>query len=277
MSAGDDTPVDPLQFDTPATTAGPSISCANCGTAIADQYWSAGDAAVCATCRDAIAAAHTANPALVRRGGRFLRAFVFGVGGMLAGALIWYLVAKFAKLEIALIAILVGWMVGRAVFIGSGHRGGLRYQLLAVALTYTGYALAYAPFMFAEMGNGSTGRADSTAVHASAAATPQPDSLVLPASTAADSVTASAPTSTAAAATPVPKPLTFFGFLVALAALLGVTLSLPVLIIVNGGFPGSVLSILIYGFGLFQAWKLARAAGVTLTGPFRVGAGQASA
>ena len=48
-----------------------------------------------------------------------------------------------------LVALAVGWLVGTAVRAGSGARGGLRFQLLAFALTYAAVALAYVPAMFA--------------------------------------------------------------------------------------------------------------------------------
>ena len=57
-------------------------------------------------------------------------------------------------------------------------------------------------------------------------------------------------------------PLSPLQFVVGLGALLIGFLALPVVI----GF-GSPLSILIFGFGLFQAWKINRATPVEITGP----------
>ena len=44
-----------------------------------------------------------------------------------------------------LIAILVGWMVGRAVSVGSEHRGGWLYQVMAVGFTYMAISTSYIP------------------------------------------------------------------------------------------------------------------------------------
>jgi hypothetical protein len=46
-------------------------------------------------------------------------------------------------LELALVAILVGYLVGRAVRIGSNGLGGRRCQVLAVALTYLAITGSY--------------------------------------------------------------------------------------------------------------------------------------
>jgi hypothetical protein len=58
-------------------------------------------------------------------------------------------------MEIGLISILVGFMVGAGVRKGSRHRGGWHYQLLAVILTYSAIAASYSaatlPQIFAAM------------------------------------------------------------------------------------------------------------------------------
>jgi hypothetical protein len=51
-------------------------------------------------------------------------------------------------MQIGLIAILVGFMVGGAVRAGSDRRGGVGYQLLAVLLTYLCISLSYAAQFF---------------------------------------------------------------------------------------------------------------------------------
>ena len=55
------------------------------------------------------------------------------------------LIIHYAKVELALITILIGWMVGRAVKIGSEHRGGRGYQFLGALLTYVWCMMAYVP------------------------------------------------------------------------------------------------------------------------------------
>ena len=74
-----------------------------------------------------------------------MKASLFGIGAGLVGALIWFIIRRAAHLEIGLVAILVGFMVGKAVFKGSGNRGGLGYQILAVLITYCCIAVNYMP------------------------------------------------------------------------------------------------------------------------------------
>ena len=78
----------------------------------------------------------------------FITAGVFGLGAGVVGAGIYYAVIAIANLEIGIVAILIGYMVGYAVRKGAGGRGGRRFQVLAVALTYASVALAYTPLAF---------------------------------------------------------------------------------------------------------------------------------
>jgi DNA-directed RNA polymerase subunit RPC12/RpoP len=133
---------EPIDFSTAPPGAAVAPTCAGCKRTLADEYWTIGRAVVCASCRDRIIADEEA-----KKSHRFAQATLFGVGGMLAGALAWYLVEKVLNVESGFIAILLGYLVGRAIRRGSENRGGLQYQILAVALTYLGICLAYTPFL----------------------------------------------------------------------------------------------------------------------------------
>src|SRR5262249_47812004 len=84
---------------------------------------------------------------------RFIRATVFGTAAAVAGFGIYFGVMKLAKLEIGLISILVGLMVGAAVRSGSQNRGGWVYQLfagfLAASAIVASYTAMVAPQIFA--------------------------------------------------------------------------------------------------------------------------------
>ena len=87
------------------------------------------------------------------------------------------------------IAVVVGLFVGGAVRMGSGHRGGVPYQLLAMFLTYTSIVSTYIPeivkgFREAEAADAAPAPATAGNVAAAGAATGE---------------------SPAAAATPVPS------------------------------------------------------------------------
>ena len=80
-----------------------------------------------------------------RGAGPFVMALLFGLGAGIAGAIIYYAVIAITNFEIGIVAILIGYMVGYAVRKGAGGRGGRRFQVLAVALTYIAVGLAYTP------------------------------------------------------------------------------------------------------------------------------------
>jgi hypothetical protein len=260
----------PLDFSSPEGPA-TAPACASCKRPIADQYWSAGPAVLCQACKEALESGQVAAGGLVAGASRFSRALLFGLGGMLAGAAAWYGVAKLANIEAGIIAILLGFLVGKAVFVGSGHRGGRRYQVLAVILTYLGIGTAYAPFAVEGYLANEKAAADSAAaVHGADPAAPnRPVSELSPEelqqeSKRLDSLVAAQDSHRAAQSRRNPV---LAGVMLAGIALAGV-LTLPVLALV-GSF--SVLSVLFYVLAIVQAWRTTRSARIEIAGPFRVG------
>ena len=144
------TSTDDLQFEiaepTPSTTPTPSAvpprTCVVCHRPISSTYFSVAGKIICPICCEKIQAAPAGNPAT-----RFAKATIMGIGAGVVGALIWYAVLKISGYEIGLIAILVGFMVGKSIRKGSGGRGGVGYQLLAVAITYLSVAAASFPII----------------------------------------------------------------------------------------------------------------------------------
>lgn len=76
---------------------------------------------------------------------RTFKAMLFGCGAGLLGATGYGLIIHYAKVELALVTILIGWMVGRSVRAGSEGRGGRWYQFLGASLTYAWCMMAYVP------------------------------------------------------------------------------------------------------------------------------------
>jgi len=162
--SSDGTPANPdeqrdLQFDRVETTlpsgappASPGVTCVVCGKSVGAEYYTANGKPVCANCRAVVMSA-AATP---RSAGPFLLAALFGIGAAIAGAAIYYGVIAIAHLEIGIVAILIGYMVGWAVRKGAGGRGGRRFQVLAVILTYWSVGLAYSPLAFEQL-SGSIG------------------------------------------------------------------------------------------------------------------------
>lgn len=127
-----------LQFDRAEPTGGAGATqCAVCQRPIADQYYSANGKPVCASCREKI------STQLANKTGNLPGGILLGVGGAALGAAAYFGVAALTGAEIALVAIAVGWLVGRAVQLGSGGSGSRVQQVVAVVLTFLSLDAAY--------------------------------------------------------------------------------------------------------------------------------------
>lgn len=130
-----------LQFARAEVGPAAAVTCLQCQQPVGETYWEAVGKTVCERCKRQIEW-HLAEGAGFAG---FLKALVFGSIGGLLGAGLWYAVRALTEYEVGLIAILVGWLVGRGVNLGTGGRGGLGFQALAVLVTYTSIALQYVP------------------------------------------------------------------------------------------------------------------------------------
>ena len=80
-------------------------------------------------------AKQTSDPAMVR-------ALVYGLAGGLVGAAIWYAIVAVTKWELGLVAVVVGYLVGTGVVLGSGGKHGPRLQVLSVVITLAAMTVA---------------------------------------------------------------------------------------------------------------------------------------
>ncbi len=239
------TPADPsapLTFDRVQLAAGATAAvpvCARCRTPITSMYYETHGQLVCSDCQD-----HFSKRDMAGRGtGPFSRAVLFGLGAAIAGAVLYYAVREATGLEIGLIAIAVGWMVGRAIQKATGGVGGRRYQILAVALTYLAMTSTYIPMLVTSIKN------DRPSANSTAS-------------------TRSTTDSTTAAATPPTSGIKVLG---EIALALGLVLVLPILVNIED-MPGGILGLMILGFGLLQAWRMTKKTELVFTGPFKVAA-----
>jgi hypothetical protein len=180
-----------------------------------------------------------------------MTAGVFGLGAGIVGAAIYYAVIAIANLEIGIVAILIGYMVGYAVRKGAGGRGGRRFQVLAVALTYLSVALAYTPLAVKQAIDGDRDTATTAAAPASGD----------------DGHAARPATDSGPVATPKPsgrRALMMVVFLLAIVA------ALPVMVVV-GSLPSGLISAFIIFIGMRQAWRMTGTPVLQILGPYRVG------
>jgi len=211
---------EPLQFDRAIESGAPAgeqsrpaLTCAGCGQPIETYYYHLGGATLCANCKQSV----EQTLAKQHAGDVFPRAAIFGLGAAVAGAAIYYGVIALLNLEIGIVAILIGYMVGAAIRKGARGGGGRRYQILAVALTYFSVGLAYSPLVFKGLAAGHGGVS-----------------------------------------------------VVALGATFLLIFVLPVMAVIGSGASG-ILSVIIIGVGLRQAWRMTAGHTVTITGPYKVG------
>jgi hypothetical protein len=146
---------DALQFDTaePAADAATpgALACTLCKKEISSAYYEVNGAVVCATCRGQINAQLTGGSGSTR----FAKAVGLGLLAAAAGSAIYYAILAMTGYEIGLVAIAVGFLVGKAVNRGSDGRGGRPYQVLAVGLTYLAIVTTYIPLSIRTVPNAS--------------------------------------------------------------------------------------------------------------------------
>ena len=227
----------PLDFDkaqfeeeTPS-----ELTCAYCKKAIDGVYFDVNGGTSCGPCRQGLESARTAGDPL----GRFIRALAFGGIGGAIGAAIYYAVLAITDYEIGLIALLVGFLVGAGVRLGSRGRGGRGYQVLAVAMTYMAIVSTYVPFILEAM------MAEPQAQETLTLG----DSGVLAAEPEASEI----------------EDLTIGTYVLVVVVVGFVAMATPFLAGVE-----NVIGILIIGFALYEAWRMNAHHPLVVEGPFEL-------
>jgi hypothetical protein len=244
-----------LQFDR-AERAGATAAAAGCTVCkqpLAGTYFEINGKVVCPRCRGRIMAQWQRGSG----SGRFWRALGLGAVAAALGAGLYFGIAALTGYELGLVAVVVGFLVGAAVRKGSNGRGGGRYQLLAMFLTYSAIVVTDSSLIVRELRKESRARADSTRTATDtsagrAGAGPQLTGALRPSATVD--------------ATPQKLARGFRG--------LGVVLGLLVLLAVAYAAPiaigvASPLHLLIAGIALYEAWKLNKGVALRVTGPYQ--------
>jgi DNA-directed RNA polymerase subunit RPC12/RpoP len=227
-----------LQFEKAEPVQGEAptqVKCGGCGAQLSTYYDVNGKVA-CEDCKDKVLVQHRAShlPALFRAG-------ALGAVAAAVGAGIYYAIAAGTGYEFGLMSIVLGLMVGFAVRRGARGRGGWRYQALAMFLCYAAISATYVPRVI-------------SALHAKEEAK----------KASADKDAAAKPAAPEKAARE--EPVTFGLFLKSLGILFVFALALPFL----AGFD-NIMGLVIIAIGLYEAWKVNKAAPFSVSGPFEVG------
>lgn len=210
-----------------ASEAASAPKCAICSRPIGDSYYHAQGQVVCPLCAKAVEAGQNAPLAHT-----LAKSFAYGLGAALAGTALFSIVWIVTDYQLALIAILIGFMVGKAVRKGSKGLGGRSQQIMAVLLTYFSISGSYIPvsvYHYYKESSHKTEAAEQTNAPAEAA------------------------------------PLG--GFVV---SLIGLAVAAPFMSLGQG--MGGLLTLFIIFIGLQRAWQMTGRSSILVMGPYQAGA-----
>jgi hypothetical protein len=249
--------------------AAEEATCTGCGRSITDAYYLAKGRTLCATCGEDAQLRSTSGSRLSRAFG----ALVLGGLASVLAAVFYFAVAVWTNHEIGWIALLTGLLVGGAVWLGSRCRGGRRYQVLAILMTYCAMGLSYTLLVVREYMEDPEAfeqrvlEGEDEPALGDASHEPSPfgedDSTVE--SAEADEQTESQPTSAASADD---EPLTATEILLVLASVIMLMFVLPVILAIE-----SPSVILFVGIALWEAWRINKRRPPDVNGPYPVGEG----
>jgi len=221
-------PPEHLQFRRAQHAGDPVKTCIVCKQSISADYFQANGNTLCPQCAQRLESGQQAPPST-----SLVRAALYGAAAAIAGGAIYAGVAIFLHLEIGIVAILIGYMVGKSVRYATHGKGGRPQQILAVALTYFSITTSYVPVYLYQASK------VKPAVEQNQTAPPAPES----------------------------QPSTER----TMAGLLLITAAAPFLALFQGDNPLSALiSLFIIFIGLRQAWVLTRRSEIIITGPFQL-------
>src|SRR5882724_4666958 len=225
---------DNLQFQT-AEYADATPRCALCKAEICDSYFHLNGSVICKVCAGQRKC--DLEPPSVRV---FGKSVLYGLGAAVAGTALYGIVLLATGAEFALLSILIGIMVGKAMMRGSGGRGGRKFQIAAVLLTYGSITTGFVPSILKGL-------------------------YQKPLKTEASSKPASPARARTEAfvKTPIGKVVAVVVFL---AFIVGLALTSPFLTITQG-FSG-IIGIAILFFGLQRAWHATGGDHSVLMGPY---------
>lgn len=114
--------------------------CKSCNQPVAGRYYRINGALACERCKEQLESQLPKDSHSV-----FVRGLAFGVGGAILGLILYSAFGIITGLEIGYISLAVGYIVGKAMRMGSRGIGGRRYQIVAVILTYAAVSMSAIP------------------------------------------------------------------------------------------------------------------------------------
>jgi len=183
----------------------------------------------------------------------YVRGILFGVGGAIAGLILYSAFGIATGIRLGYIALAVGWLVGAAIKKGSNGIGGRRYQIAAVTLTYAAVSLSAIPvgiyYILKEKNPVQISRASGSS--------PAPNTTETGSAPSQDDPPASGQRSTPSLTS-------------AAGALLFAGLASPFLELTEG--VSGLIGLVIIFVGIRIAWKMTGAPRIDILGPFQANA-----
>jgi hypothetical protein len=239
------TPDGTPQFATAEYSKGAGgLSCKGCGQKLPAAYYRVNGAPACDACTQSLRQKFPPDSHQA-----FVRGLSFGVAAAVAGFVLYVVFALATGLVIGFVSLAVGWLVGKAIVLGSRGVGGRRYQIAAVILTYMAVSLAAVPI--------------ALSVHMKHQSTQQ--QAQVQSGAAPDS-------SSAPSASVAPAPRMTFARAIGTLTLLG--LASPFLDMANPAH--GIIGLIILLVGIRIAWQLTAGKRLEISGPIEQTAGAAA-
>lgn len=234
-----------------------SDSCTSCKQPLAGRYFRINGSLACERCTEQLKAqlpkdSHAA----------FVRGFLLGIGGFILGLILYSGFSILTGIVVGYVSLAVGFIVGKAIRLGSGGVGGRRYQIAAVVLTYAAVSMSAIPIGISQYFKEKKSKPPTHQTSAPPASSPSPAAPAAPAQS--ESVISGG--SSSPSATPGHKP----GVGAVLLGLAFLGLASPFLELqdpVHG-----IIGLVILWVGISIAWRLTASPKIDILGPFTAGA-----
>jgi hypothetical protein len=243
--------------------------CKVCGTTLGAAYWRVGQTMTCQACAEK---AKSELPTDTHSA--FSRGVLFGIGGAILGLAIYATFTIVTGIILGYVSLAVGYIVGKAIKLGSNGMSGRRYQIAAAILTYAAVSMAAIPIYMSQVAKEQRGRQPS---HAQQTISPGNGSngnvTIVPAPSADDNsanVTSPGPDTNAPAANSTPARAPHkVKWGAAIIGLVFIGLASPFFELAQSPFSG-LIGLVILAVGIRIAWQITGAPSAPLvSGPFR--------
>lgn len=131
---------DTPQFATAEYQGKPAETCKFCGQTIVGPSYRVNGSTACSACADR---ARQAAPGQTDTA--FPRSLLLGIVGAAIGMALYSAFTILTHIEIGYVSLAVGFIVAKAMMMGSNGVGGRKYQITAVLLTYAAVSLSALP------------------------------------------------------------------------------------------------------------------------------------